>query len=160
MGCSGFPQTGIVGAHTSAGIIERHRVPVYPGVQLIRVAGVAAVLSSGVEQSVLSITTLLKAAELTKDLPTDERPGILARPTEVRPLQQDPTNHGARCVLEYKCHNLKVLIHPEQLAVGRWRMGRVSLSLRERRSLEQIVRLQRVEARRYRRARMGFWRFQ
>ena len=111
-------------------------------------------LSSGVEQSVLSITTLLKAAELTKDLPTDERPGILARPTEVRPLQQDPTNHGARCVLEYKCHNLKVLIHPEQLAVGRWRMGRVSLSLRERRSLEQIVRLQRVEARRYRRARM------
>jgi transposase len=33
-------------------------------------------------------------------------------------------------------------------------MGRVSLSLRERRSLEQIVRLQRGEARRYRRARM------
>ena len=33
-------------------------------------------------------------------------------------------------------------------------MGRVSLSLRERRSLEQVVRLQRVEARRHRRARM------
>jgi transposase-like protein len=33
-------------------------------------------------------------------------------------------------------------------------MGRVRVSRSERRSLEQIVRLQRVEARRYRRARM------
>ena len=47
----------------------------------------------------------------------------------------------------------KVLIHPLQpRGMGRWRIERVRLSGRERRSLEQIVRLQQVEARRYRRA--------